>query len=1550
LVFNKVIVIFFAAILLIPLGGSPPILPTQIDNPEIKLVLEYAESIGLTKYLPNLGPILQAQAMENNNGGNDPGKFKRNGFTFDETTSPLQRGIEASRNIMECGEEEDTKGKGKGKAKPCKVEDKCKDFPNRPAKNENKGQRKCSDIPGLTMEMESMEDINNENGEKVGFIIKTKTVLTFDQPGQGHKKNLPDGDKEIRKSWDKIQLNKPENPGRDKSNNSKAKGQAQNQNNAAFFPALAVNDDNDCTRDSDGEHFGGPNVADGTAESCFEGGGLLRDGFTELKDEDPVDKINDDNDCERDSDGAHFGGIDVDDGVSNSCFDDDGLLKDGLTLLIDEDPTVDGIDQDGDGQDGEDPLNQIDNDGDGLFDEDGPNGTFEDACVDPEVGGILSDGQCDLTDMVISKTNEKTKKMTFNPDNDCVDKNGNRLGELKDNFGSLDSCFDGDGNLKQIDGQTVQPLDGEDPLGDGTVPPDGFDNDDFDCVEVDESGNAKDFGKILVGDPTDGIPDKCYDGNAEFDKDGILVKFESIKTGFKELVDEDTVVGGMKFYKDNKDDSDGMENYGEEKRKLTLKEEFKVKFSNFIAVLTIIKDPTNDSGGTALPDDFELTVNGEAVTSGEPNNFDANTDLVLGETLVDGYEFVEITGDPECPEALGDTFKLRLGADVTCTIVNDDVAQGNQQNSIPISYNDKNDILSMIISNFSGLYNVLSGNIPEASAQFQADQTDDILFGFTIAPPDMDWGIDYSEEVCFPELKIFGVTIIPEFCLIIFAVFIGYHISFAVGLRLPVTVTTSSIPTRLLAEDKFRLQTKIVPKDLNADQYRKVCKDNNIVTKAGGLIGGCDKFAFVNVLDNSDGDEFGLKYQIKAGVFVTVLNIDVIAWGIDSNLDLGSLCTSQLARINELVPESGENPNEFFKDNDINCSSFVTPFGFDEVFDGVGKIRPWPGTNKEIKIIANCLDARIAKETIKIRGKVVPICTGIALQKYGASLGLGLGIETALGSENIEATLTVSGDVVSGDTRDDVDYDADFSLKETGQIEFIRGEFTKDITVDNTSDKEFVEVSIDGFTYRLNAAQILGIAILDFGGILSFIDDIPAFVLFDINVFELLGVGAGAPIPQHPWIEGTKKFKIIVDNYALELTVTPDPSPPAKLKVEPGVESEPHAITIKNIGTLVDSFTNFIIDLPFSGIVTTIDDPVTHETEVVPRDGFSAPYSFTLEPERVFTTRPGDYTVVVKADSKNSVIEGLAAQDPLLNFRQGAPDTFIVEVLAFPNPLVSVPPGGAPGDLPFTTETGPGGQVDYAIQILNQGNAPDNISLSNEFVDFNESNCTLTTLGSIPGCPYRAVPTAIQLGWTNIGDIPTETGESFCDTFEVDGNDVEVCGLQQGTSVTLSPELSVLIPSDWAGMTATTYQYDATVTSTLDSSTNPPPGTMTNDIAQIQVNPTKESMMRYIGLELAELKQKLTDTSLNVGAIKGLMAILEKPVTTSFDKAFDNVLADNFNNANKNLSTMQKQMEAFVHALNGIDGKNNKLEADGDDWLASAEAILGDIQTAKDFN
>ncbi len=90
--------------------------------------------------------------------------------------------------------------------------------------------------------------------------------------------------------------------------------------------------------------------------------------------------------------------------------------------------------------------------------------------------------------------------------------------------------------------------------------------------------------------------------------------------------------------------------------------------------LTLIKDPTNDNGGNADPDDFQLTIGGDPATSGTAYTLDANTAYAINETLVSGYTFVSITGDPECPALLGGTVTLDEGENVTCTITNDDIA------------------------------------------------------------------------------------------------------------------------------------------------------------------------------------------------------------------------------------------------------------------------------------------------------------------------------------------------------------------------------------------------------------------------------------------------------------------------------------------------------------------------------------------------------------------------------------------------------------------------------------------------------------------------------------------------------------------------------------------------------------------------------------------------------------------------------------------------------------------------------------------------------------
>jgi len=64
------------------------------------------------------------------------------------------------------------------------------------------------------------------------------------------------------------------------------------------------------------------------------------------------------------------------------------------------------------------------------------------------------------------------------------------------------------------------------------------------------------------------------------------------------------------------------------------------------------------------------------VLSGVANEYQANVALALNETLVSGYDFVDITGDAKCPGALGGTVTLAPGDDITCTITNQERRHG----------------------------------------------------------------------------------------------------------------------------------------------------------------------------------------------------------------------------------------------------------------------------------------------------------------------------------------------------------------------------------------------------------------------------------------------------------------------------------------------------------------------------------------------------------------------------------------------------------------------------------------------------------------------------------------------------------------------------------------------------------------------------------------------------------------------------------------------------------------------------------------------------------
>ncbi len=92
--------------------------------------------------------------------------------------------------------------------------------------------------------------------------------------------------------------------------------------------------------------------------------------------------------------------------------------------------------------------------------------------------------------------------------------------------------------------------------------------------------------------------------------------------------------------------------------------------------ITLTKQVTNDNQGTSGSDDFMISVNGTIVLSGSITEVAPNVLFAINETVADGYEFVEITGDPACPTNLDEeTISLAPGQDINCIIHNNDVDQ-----------------------------------------------------------------------------------------------------------------------------------------------------------------------------------------------------------------------------------------------------------------------------------------------------------------------------------------------------------------------------------------------------------------------------------------------------------------------------------------------------------------------------------------------------------------------------------------------------------------------------------------------------------------------------------------------------------------------------------------------------------------------------------------------------------------------------------------------------------------------------------------------------------
>lgn len=111
------------------------------------------------------------------------------------------------------------------------------------------------------------------------------------------------------------------------------------------------------------------------------------------------------------------------------------------------------------------------------------------------------------------------------------------------------------------------------------------------------------------------------------------------------------------------------------------------------AYITVVKVVNNDHGGTALPDDFKLTLEGNAASSGVAIPVDPGT-YTSAETLLSGYTFNGFSGD--C-NSNGDT-TVALGESKTCTLTNSDISPTLTVNKVLIPSND------------SGLFNLQIDN------------------------------------------------------------------------------------------------------------------------------------------------------------------------------------------------------------------------------------------------------------------------------------------------------------------------------------------------------------------------------------------------------------------------------------------------------------------------------------------------------------------------------------------------------------------------------------------------------------------------------------------------------------------------------------------------------------------------------------------------------------------------------------------------------------------------------------------------------------------------
>jgi hypothetical protein len=135
--------------------------------------------------------------------------------------------------------------------------------------------------------------------------------------------------------------------------------------------------------------------------------------------------------------------------------------------------------------------------------------------------------------------------------------------------------------------------------------------------------------------------------------------------------------------------------------------------------------------------------------------------------------------------------------------------------------------------------------------------TDEILMGFTVLGPDIDYSISFDLDICI--FWFFGCVIEVE--LVDF--WAGVELDWTIGTRLPMALSiTSDAP--VLEGTTFTPTTAATGVDWDAPDY-----------EAAGV-------------SPEEGNEFVLEFYFKAGVFLEVLYVDLIDLGVEIDIDEAS--------------------------------------------------------------------------------------------------------------------------------------------------------------------------------------------------------------------------------------------------------------------------------------------------------------------------------------------------------------------------------------------------------------------------------------------------------------------------------------------------------------------------------------------------------------------------------------------------------------------------------------------------------------------------------------